>query len=284
MRILYAFDDTAGLDLVPLAARRALDLAGAKLSLEGWRSLPLPDRMALATAGALDDVDTTYVRAVAAHASPSPAPVPPLADPPANAPPAELTSALGPTRTLEPVAWAALRPLDRYVLAKVASRRRPERIDAAWGEIVGASAELVFGPLSVDRVLARVRRGGAGGLVLFVGTVRDEHAGRAVTRLEYEAYDSMALTALRRIVIELETEIPGVRLAVAHRVGSLAVGDEAVVCAASAPHRQEAFRACEALIDRLKARVPVWKREHSTGGVSWVGWEDARGSGGSGAR
>ena len=66
------------------------------------------------------------------------------------------------------------------------------------------------------------------------------------------------------------------RLSVLHRTGDLAVGDLAVVCAASAPHRGEAFAACRKLIDRIKARVPIWKREHGPDGAYWVGWQDAR--------
>src|SRR5512143_650926 len=99
-------------------------------------------------------------------------------------------------------------------------------------------------PLSVDETLALVRRPGAGGLAVFVGVVRDENEGRAVTRLEYSAYDSMAVREMGRIVEEIEREIPGARVAAMHRTGSLEVGDAAVVCAASAPHRGEAFRAC----------------------------------------
>ena len=131
-------------------------------------------------------------------------------------------------------------------------------------------------PLSVDEVLACVRRPGAGGLAVFIGAVRDESAGRAVTRLEYSAYDSMATREMERIADEIEAEIEGVRVAAIHRTGSLDVGDAAIVCAASAPHRAEAFRACRELIDRIKARVPIWKREFGPDGAAWVGWEDAR--------
>jgi molybdopterin synthase catalytic subunit len=131
-------------------------------------------------------------------------------------------------------------------------------------------------PLSVDETLASVRRPGAGGLSVFVGVVRDESAGRAVTRLEYSAYASMAKREMERIVDEIEAEMSDVRVAAMHRTGSLEVGDAAVVCAASAPHRAEAFRACRELIDRIKARVPVWKREIGPDGAAWVGWEDAR--------
>lgn len=131
-------------------------------------------------------------------------------------------------------------------------------------------------PLSVDEALAIVRRPGAGGLAVFVGVVRDESAGRAVTKLEYSAYVSMAKKEMERIGAEIEKEIEGARVSAMHRVGMLEVGDAAVVCAASAPHRAEAFEACRLLIDRIKERVPVWKREIGPDGIEWVGWEDAR--------
>jgi len=130
--------------------------------------------------------------------------------------------------------------------------------------------------LSLDETLGLVRRPGAGGLSVFVGVVRDESAGRVVTRLEYSAYESMAKREMDRIIEEIESEIDGVRAAAMHRVGMLEVGEAAVICAASAPHRAEAFRACRTLIDRIKERVPVWKREIGPDGSSWVGWEDAR--------
>lgn len=140
-------------------------------------------------------------------------------------------------------------------------------------------ADLRDTPLSVDEALASVRRPGAGGVALFMGVVRDESAGRAVTRLEYSAYAAMAKREIERIAAEIESEIDGVRTCAIHRTGSLEVGDIAVVCAASAPHRQEAFRACRELIDRIKSRVPIWKRELGPDGAAWVGWEDARCSG-----
>ncbi len=131
-------------------------------------------------------------------------------------------------------------------------------------------------PLSADEAIAAVQRPGAGGIALFLGTVRDHNDGREVTLLEYEAYTQMAEREMRAIAAEIESEIDGVRLAVLHRVGRLELGDTAVICAASAPHRGEAFRACRALIDRIKERVPIWKREHGPDGPYWVGWEDAR--------
>ncbi len=130
--------------------------------------------------------------------------------------------------------------------------------------------------LRVDEVVARVARPGAGGIDLFVGCVRDENDGRSVVLLEYEAYVPMALAEMKRIGEQIESSIAGVRVAAAHRVGALRVGDLAVVCAARAPHRAEAFAACRALIDEIKHRVPIWKREHGPEGAYWVGWQDAR--------
>jgi molybdopterin synthase catalytic subunit len=145
-----------------------------------------------------------------------------------------------------------------------------------------AFVELRDTELSVDEAIGRVRRPGAGAVAVFLGTVRDENDGRPVVKLEYEAYASMAVAEMERIAAEIAGQIPGVGLAVLHRTGSLAVGDVAVVCAASAPHRGEAFDACRRLIDRIKARVPIWKREHGPEGAYWVGWEDARCEGGHG--
>jgi molybdopterin synthase catalytic subunit len=142
--------------------------------------------------------------------------------------------------------------------------------------VAAPSVELSAEPLSLARVTDAVSHAGAGAIVTFVGTVRDTNAGKAVTLLEYEAYATLACAEMGRILAEIASEMPGVRVAVHHRVGALGVGDAAVVCAASAPHRDEAFVACRLVIDRVKARVPIWKREHGPDGPYWVGWEDAR--------
>ena len=135
---------------------------------------------------------------------------------------------------------------------------------------------LAEAPLVTHSVIAAVTHPSAGALDVFLGVVRDHADGRAVSSLEYSAYEPMAVREMRAIVAELEASMPGVRLAVHHRLGTLAVGELAVVCAASAPHRHEAFVACRALIDAIKSRVPIWKRELGPEGVSWVGWVDAR--------
>jgi molybdopterin synthase catalytic subunit len=128
-------------------------------------------------------------------------------------------------------------------------------------------------PLSVDAVLASVSDPAVGGIALFVGTVRDHNGGKPISRLEYQAYTAMAEKEMERIGRELEAEIEGVRVAAHHRTGALEIGDLAVVCAAGAAHRDQAFSACRALIDRIKERVPIWKREHGPEGPYWIGWE-----------
>ncbi|HEY3352698.1 MAG TPA: molybdenum cofactor biosynthesis protein MoaE [Polyangia bacterium] len=126
-------------------------------------------------------------------------------------------------------------------------------------------------PISIDEAVALVRHPGAGAVVLFVGTVRDEHEGRRVERLEYEAYVEMAERVLADVGAALEAGHAGVRVAILHRVGSLAVGDSAVIIACSAPHRAPAFDACREAIERLKREVPVWKKEYGEGGATWLG-------------
>jgi YD repeat-containing protein len=131
-------------------------------------------------------------------------------------------------------------------------------------------------PIDMVPLLGAVSHSSAGAVATFAGVVRDHNEGRRITRLEYHAYDSMAEKEMGAIEKEILERFDGVRIACIHRLGSLDVGELAVVCAASAPHRAEAFAACRALIDELKARVPIWKREHGPEGPYWVGWEDAR--------
>lgn len=136
--------------------------------------------------------------------------------------------------------------------------------------------ELREAPLSLDECFAAVVSPETGGVALFVGTVRNHNQGQDVSLLEYQAYAAMAEKELVVIADEIERELPGTRLACQHRTGALRVGDIAVICAAGAPHRGEAFTACRELIDRLKARVPIWKREHGDQGPYWIGWQDVR--------
>ena len=125
--------------------------------------------------------------------------------------------------------------------------------------------------LSLDRCIAAVGGPGMGGIVTFTGMVRLHSRGTTIDHLEYEAYAPMAVKVMTQLCDEIEAEVAGTRIAVEHRVGNLAIGDIAVVIAAAAPHRAEAFTACRAMIDRLKDRVPIWKKEISVDGAEWVG-------------
>lgn len=125
--------------------------------------------------------------------------------------------------------------------------------------------------IAVEEVLAAVEDPKAGGVVSFTGLVRQVDGGREVTALEYSAHPG-ALAALTAVAEAVAVEVPVVALAAVHRTGLLAVGDVAVVVAASAAHRGEAFEAARRLIDDLKATVPIWKRQVFVDGADeWVG-------------
>jgi molybdopterin synthase catalytic subunit len=131
-------------------------------------------------------------------------------------------------------------------------------------------AELRDTPLSVDEVQDAVMDPAAGGIALFTGAVRDHDHGRGVVRLSYSAHPSAA-AELRRVAEKVAARYDVLALAAVHRVGDLTVGELAVVVAASCVHRETAFDACRALIDELKATVPIWKHQVFSGGDSeWV--------------
>ena len=126
-------------------------------------------------------------------------------------------------------------------------------------------------PLSVDEITQVVVGSDLGGLVVFVGTVRDHDGGREVTRLDYSAHP-LAAAELARVVTEVGASAPAAGLAAVHRVGELQIGDLAVIVAAACPHRAEAFDLARTLIDRVKAEVPIWKRQWFVDGThEWVG-------------
>jgi molybdopterin synthase catalytic subunit len=125
-------------------------------------------------------------------------------------------------------------------------------------------------PIDVAVLLAAVAAPERGGTACFVGTVRNHHRGREVLRLEYSAYEPMAEAECDRIVVEAARQWP-VQIAVQHRIGALAVGDVAIAAAAAAAHREHAFEACRYLVEEIKRRVPIWKREcYADGTVEWV--------------
>jgi len=135
----------------------------------------------------------------------------------------------------------------------------------------GAGPErLVEEPLSASNVLDRVRGPGSGAVVVFFGDVRDNFGGRPVQSITYSAYRLMAHDRLARIEAELEEEFECSSVAIVHRLGHLEVGESSVIIGVSAPHREMAYTASRRALERLKAEVPIWKKEHyADGEESW---------------
>jgi molybdopterin synthase catalytic subunit len=130
---------------------------------------------------------------------------------------------------------------------------------------------VIDAPLNLESLVALVTgRGGDGAIATFIGIVRDHNLNRRVTHLEYEAYEPMAVKALEQICREADREWPGLRLAVHHRVGRLAIGDASIIIAAASAHRAAAFAACRYVIERVKQIVPIWKHEFFDGGEVWI--------------
>jgi molybdopterin synthase catalytic subunit len=130
---------------------------------------------------------------------------------------------------------------------------------------------LTSDPIGLGPLLDSVQSPSRGGLACFLGTVRDHHGDREVLRLDYSAYVPMAEAELARIVAEAESRWD-VAVAIRHRIGSLEIGDAAVAVAAASGHRDEAFVACRYVIEEVKRRVPIWKKEYfADGTVEWVG-------------
>jgi molybdopterin synthase catalytic subunit len=125
--------------------------------------------------------------------------------------------------------------------------------------------------LDAQALVELVRRDEAGAVTLFYGIVRNNSEGREVERLEYEAYEPMALRKLREVAGETQQRFPEVTMVGAwHRVGTLEIGETSLLVAVSSPHRVDAFEACHWAVDRIKEVVPVWKKEHWRGGSAWV--------------
>lgn len=126
-------------------------------------------------------------------------------------------------------------------------------------------------PLDPDATVSRVRAAKHGAVVTFQGVVRNHSHGETVAFIEYEAYAEMARSKLDEIAAEIGEKWPECDVQVDHRTGHLEVGDIAIVIAVASPHRKEAFSACQYMIDEIKQRVPIWKREVGPDGASWVG-------------
>ncbi len=124
--------------------------------------------------------------------------------------------------------------------------------------------------LDLNVLVKRVAFPGAGAIIPFIGVVRDNSQGKPVDHLEYEAYPEMAEQALREIIAEIHERWAEVRVVIAHRIGKLKIGDASLIIAIAAPHRPEGYAASRYAIERIKAIVPVWKKEFTTDGESWV--------------
>ncbi|MEK7257818.1 MAG: molybdenum cofactor biosynthesis protein MoaE [Bacteroidota bacterium] len=130
--------------------------------------------------------------------------------------------------------------------------------------------QILSSPLNMQHCMDFTASGSAGAIAVFIGTVRNQTKGKPVLRLEYEAYEPMAISEMEKIARQAVALFSVEKIAVHHRVGILQVGDAAVVIAVSTPHRAAAFDACEFVIDTLKERVPIWKKEIFEDGEVWV--------------
>ncbi len=130
--------------------------------------------------------------------------------------------------------------------------------------------ELTSDPIDVPRLIEHVNQPSNGGICTFLGVVRDNAEGRPVVKLGYEAYKSMAVAQMRTIVEEAMQRWDLDAVALSHRTGELQIGEASVAIAVGAPHRAEAFEACRYIIDTLKTRVPIWKKEFFRDGAVWV--------------
>jgi molybdopterin synthase catalytic subunit len=130
--------------------------------------------------------------------------------------------------------------------------------------------ELTHDPIDVSRLIRHVTNSGNGAVCTFHGIVRDNAEGKAVTKLYYDAYESMALRQMQRLVDEAVGRWAVNDVALVHRTGELQIGESSVVIAVGSPHRAAAFDACRHIIDTLKTTVPIWKQEFFENGSVWV--------------
>ena len=130
--------------------------------------------------------------------------------------------------------------------------------------------KIVETPIDIQQVIDLVRSDKAGAIDVFIGTVRSKTAEKNVVRLEYDAYNSMVIKEMQKIVDQAKEKWPVEKMAIHHRKGTLQIGEVAVVIAVSTPHRGDAFEACRFVIETLKKTTPIWKKEIYDGGEEWV--------------
>jgi molybdopterin synthase catalytic subunit len=146
----------------------------------------------------------------------------------------------------------------------------PVSSPSSSGPVLGPF-EITAAPLSVDQLVAEVQTPADGAVVTFVGLVRDNNHDRRVVALEYEAYPELAERELRALSEAVATKYGLHGIGIRHRTGRLLIGEISVIIAVAAPHRAEGFAACAEALDRLKATVPVWKKEWYDDGSAWIG-------------
>ena len=127
--------------------------------------------------------------------------------------------------------------------------------------------------IDYGNLISTVMRESDGALAFFAGVVRDHHDGHSVQSIFYDAYREMAEKEIEAVVQEVRRRYRPVSIAVVHRLGLLRVGETSIAIACASPHRAEAFAACREVIDEIKNRVPIWKKEKSPQGEEWVGWQ-----------
>jgi MoaE-MoaD fusion protein len=137
--------------------------------------------------------------------------------------------------------------------------------------VSGGEFRLTADPIDVGAVIAEVADDQAGAVATFLGTTRVRSRGRTVLYLEYEAYEGMAEKVMEEIASTLRERYELCRIAIAHRIGRVGIGETSVAIAVSAPHREHALAACKEAIDTLKVDVPLWKKEVYEGGEEWIG-------------
>jgi molybdopterin synthase catalytic subunit len=134
--------------------------------------------------------------------------------------------------------------------------------------------KITYDPLDPEQITSQVRQDTNGAVVTFLGTTRIFSEGKRVVKLEYEAYEEMALKKLEEIRQEMQAEFGIADIAIAHRIGPVDIGQISLVVAVASPHRKEAFLACHKIVDRVKEVVPIWKKEVFEDGSRWVACED----------
>jgi molybdopterin synthase catalytic subunit len=136
------------------------------------------------------------------------------------------------------------------------------------------TVELTHQPLDPERITAQVRQDANGAVVTFLGTTRDSFKGKRVIKLEYEAFEEMALKKLDEVRREIQAQFGVEDIAITHRIGTVPIGQISLIIAVASPHREKAFIACHKAVDQIKAIVPIWKKEVFEDGSRWVACED----------